>query len=139
MTACGGDDTGSVGRRRPRVHQPRPLLLLACRTVSLTKRYPGDFDAPIIQAAPGTTEIVAAVPGKRIVLLGYHGTISDIGTLQWKSGSNNKSGAMPVDQRSGFVVPNTGRGIFATNPGEALNITTVGGAYNGVAAYRLED
>lgn len=104
-----------------------------------TQRYPGDRDAPIIQVAAGTVEVVAAQPSRRIVLLGYHGTLSDPGTIQWKSAATVKSGAMNVDGNGGFVVPNTGRSVFATAVGEALNLTSTGGAFNGVVAYRLED
>ena len=89
----------------------------------------GDIrSATIDSAAGGNLTIVAAVPGKRILVFGYVIVASGAVTVQWKSGTNLLTGAMALAANGGLVVvgpPDTM--MLATNVGEAL-ILTPGGA-----------
>ena len=97
-------------------------------------------DAVIETSASGDTEIVPAAAGKKIVVHSYAVVVTTAVTVRWKSGSTNKSGAMPFASNGGISVPGGASDrCFATEIGEALNInlgTAV--AVAGHVAYSLE-
>lgn len=73
-------------------------------------------------ATAADNEVVAAVTGKRIILVGY--TLVSTGTniLTWKSDTSALSGPMAVAANAIIVVPETARGLMTTVAGEALNL-----------------
>lgn len=94
----------------------------------------GVTDAPIAQGAAGASQVVAAVEGFRIRVVGYAFTLAAAGTAKFQSGSNDKTGPMTVSTNGGVAV----NGVpFMCNEGEALNITSTVGAANGHVAYQL--
>lgn len=102
-------------------------------------RFDASFrDAVIDTAGSGDTEIVAAVAGKRIVVVNYVLISAGIVNVRWKSGSTNKSGALPLVANSGAVVPGDGR-WFSTGIGEALNLNLSAAIQvSGHLSYRFE-
>lgn len=96
--------------------------------------------ASITQGAAGTTTVVAAVAGKRIVVVNYTISMSAAGTAKWKSAANDITGAMNFGANGG-ASPNTDpdSALFQTNVGERLDLVTTGGAGNGHLTYREEE
>ena len=86
---------------------------------------------PVSQGAAGTTTVAAAEPGKRHKLRGGFMTLSAIGTVKFHDGVEDLSGALNLDQRSGFVLPVVPVDYLQTEVGEPLQITTTGGAAQG--------
>lgn len=94
---------------------------------------------PIDQASAGTTELIAAVPFKRIRVLNYVVVLAGEGTYAFSDGQDWHSGAIPVADRGG-AAPNAGPNprlephpapLFACGVGLPLQITTVGGSAHG--------
>ena len=115
--------------------------------VHLTQAMEGDIVVPTIYnakiniAAAETSEIVAAVTGRKIQLRAYVLTVAGETNLTWKSAATAKSGAMDV---GGTSEP---RGISAymgdypmeTVAGEALNLTNSEAVQvSGHVSYTLE-
>lgn len=85
-----------------------------------------------------TQTVVAAVPGKRIVVFGYalFNGVATAQSVQFKSGTTNLTGVqqMPLSVGGGLVDNSASERIalFVTNPGDALGMamtaaTQVGG------------
>jgi hypothetical protein len=85
--------------------------------------------AVISASASGSNQIVAAVSGKKIVVLGYTIVAAGAVTAQWKSGSTNISGAMSLAANGGAAVPTVDNeiGCMETAADAALNLN-LGGA-----------
>lgn len=87
--------------------------------------------------AQGT--VLAAIPGQKIKLVALLGSMSADGSIKLQSNNNDLSGAigalanLPFGFRSDKDVP-----LCKTVAGEALKITTVGGAFNGIAVVYVE-
>lgn len=98
------------------------------------------LDAAISTSSSGDTEIVAAVASKRIVVHSYAFVCGAAVSVRWKSGSTNKSGAMPHAANGGIVCPGgADTRYFATGLGEALNINLGSAvAVGGHVSYSLE-
>jgi len=105
----------------------------------MSSRISGVRYAQIPQTVAGTTSLVAAVAGKKIVVLNYAVTLSAAGTLKFQSAANDITGAMDFAAQGGAVCPTTEAGWMETNPGEALGIVSTGGAARGHIAYTLSD
>lgn len=107
----------------------------------MAQRTPAIRFAVITQAAAGTQTPVAAVAGKKIVVVNYCFTLSAAGTLKFQSAANDISGAMDCAIAGGVVngVGDQESPLMETNPGEALNLVSTGGAAKGHLAYYLSD
>jgi len=72
--------------------------------------------------------VVAAVSGKRIVVLGYVLTLDGAATVQWQTstGPTDLSGPMKVAAGSVIVAPVNGHGWFKTAAGDALRLAVTG-------------
>lgn len=76
-------------------------------------------------AASGANEIVPAVSGGRIRVVGYSVVATGAVTATWKSGTTALSGAMSI-AANGVVSVAAEGGVIETAVGEALNITLSG-------------
>lgn len=82
--------------------------------------------AVISAAAAADNTIVAAVSGKRIVLLGLFLVSTSANGLTLKSDSTAISGAMAVAANGTLVLPVSDRGYVETAVGEALKLALSG-------------
>jgi hypothetical protein len=83
--------------------------------------------AVINENTAARNEIVAAVTGKRIVVLNYTVVASGAVVITWESGSTALSGPMALAANGGASAPGTGESpVLATARGSALNITSAG-------------
>ena len=109
--------------------------------------FPGEernvLSAVVSAAENATTELVAAVTGKRIIVVG--GLLSASTATQaatFKSASTAISGAMALFPGLPFALSESDVGYMETVAGEALNVTlanVAGGGLAGVLRYILED
>lgn len=92
----------------------------------------------------GTTSIVSAVTGKRIVVVSFLVTGTESGTITFKSASTALTGAMNLgiaggmsgnDTISPLVGPYNPDGHFQTASGEALQVTASAGTAAGYVTY----
>jgi hypothetical protein len=84
-------------------------------------------------SASATTEIVAAVPGKKIVVLSFAFVCGDTGTdATFKSGTTAISPIFPNAANGGAVLGHNPLGWCETEEGEALNLTLGAGSVTGV-------
>lgn len=91
--------------------------------------------ASIDQSTQGTDELVAAAANAKIYVVSYVVVMTADGTLQF-TGSDSMTGAMPIYARGGAsVVGQPSSPVMATDTGEALSITTTGGAAKGHISY----
>lgn len=86
----------------------------------------------IAATTSGDATVVAAVPGKRIRVVGYALVAGAAVTVKWKSGANDITGSMALAANGGVSHPGDGAEPLETRPGEALilnlsAIATVGG------------
>lgn len=92
--------------------------------------------APIVQLTPGLTEIVAAVPDKRIRVYGYLVVLDVAGRFRF-IGAADLTGNIPVAANGGVAI---GAGLFPVFESEIstpLSIVTVSGVANGHLVYAL--
>jgi hypothetical protein len=90
------------------------------------------LSAVISAASDGDNTIVAAQgTGKKIRVIGYVLNVNAAGTVQWKSASTAKSGAMEFVDGGGMVAPlidpQSGAFWFETAANEALVLTNAVG------------
>jgi len=101
--------------------------------------YSAELDVP----AGATTELVAAVAGKRIRVVGVVAVANVSGTVTFKSSTTAISGDIPVAAKGGVVMPLADVrsapycGWMDTAAGEALNVTTVTCTLDGVLVYAI--
>jgi hypothetical protein len=90
-------------------------------------------------ATTGTTEVVAAVAGKRILVLSAHVMSDTAAGINFTSGASTAISAISyVASNGGFVLPTNPDGWFITVAGEALKVTQDTGANVSVnVTYRL--
>ena len=100
--------------------------------------------ASISVSSASDNEIVAAVTGKRIIVLGYQlsNGAASAQAVTWKSGSTARTGAMSLPSSVGgsltAPVSAGNRGYFATEPSAALNLTlSAATSTTGFVTYRL--
>jgi hypothetical protein len=104
------------------------------------------YSAPVAQTQAATTELVAAVSGKRIRLIALNVIAAVTGTLIVKSASTALTGTIPITAYGGtpynvpiplLSIPHGG--YLDTVAGEALNITTATGYVAGSVIYAVEN
>lgn len=94
--------------------------------------------AVITQGVAGTTLIVAAVAGKKVVVDCYSVVLAAAGTVKFQSNATDVTGAMDCAIAGGVAIPAGSRPLFETAVGEALNMVTTGGAGKGHLTYHYE-
>jgi hypothetical protein len=96
--------------------------------------------ASVSTAGSGDTEIVAAVPNKKIRVVNYALVANAAVSAKWKSGSTDKTGAMPFAANGGISCPGSSDSVwFETATGEALNLNLSGAVQvSGHVSYFLE-
>jgi hypothetical protein len=87
----------------------------------LAGRYPAKR-AVVNVATAASHPIVAAVPGKSIVLLSAFIKVANAQTLTWRSGTTPLTGAMAFATSDLMYAVDSESGIVQTVPGEALNL-----------------
>lgn len=90
---------------------------------SLTGRFPVKR-AVINESTAASNEIVAAVPDKRIVVVGWTVFVDSQVDLTWQSGATALSG--PMQMPVGVSDHDADVGLFETAQGEALNLLSGG-------------
>lgn len=89
-------------------------------------------DIVIDQGAPGTTELVAAIPLRTIRVLSYSVVLSAAGTFAFSDGTDWKTGDYPITGNSGIAEAGTKDDpLFVCAAGRTLSITTTGGFAQG--------
>lgn len=85
--------------------------------------------APIAAASAGNNTIVAAVPDRRIRVLSVFIIAATATTAQFQSGAGGTAltGACPLGDTGGYVLPFNEGGWFQTEPNTLLNLS-LGGA-----------
>jgi hypothetical protein len=82
--------------------------------------------AAIVASASGATEIVAAVAGKRIVVLAYNYMSAGTVNAKWQSGASDLTGLAYMVANTGKVAGFNPAGWCKTTAGAALNINLSG-------------
>lgn len=95
--------------------------------------------AKISTTAAGQSELVAAVSGSRIRVMGFMLNAASAATAKFQSANTDKTGAMSFAANSTIAAPLwDGDGHFETEQSEALNLnTSVGIQFSGYLVYRL--
>lgn len=94
---------------------------------------------PVNVSSSGDSELVAAVPGKRLKLISGLAVSAGTVSIKFKSASTDLTGAMPLIANSGFVIPEATAGWIVTAQGEALNINLSGAVQvSGMIVYEEE-
>ncbi len=97
-----------------------------------------EYDRAVISvSSSGNNEIVAAIPGVSIVVVGYCIICASAVTVKFKSGTagSDLTGAMPCGANGGLITPQWSGGHFDTGIGESVNLV-LGGAVQ-VSGYIL--
>jgi len=97
--------------------------------------------AQISAASIGDNTVVAAIPGKRIKVIGYALVSTSANTIRWKSGAAaNLSGAMALAANGGLSSPSDKNTVeFETAVGEALVLNLTGATnVGGHVVYKVE-
>ena len=96
--------------------------------------------APIIASASGATQLVAAVPGKKIRVLSYVIVANGAVNVKFQSASTDLTGLLYFAANGGAVSGMEGLGCFQTAVGEALNVHLSGNvAVGGHLTYVVVD
>jgi hypothetical protein len=80
----------------------------------------------ISTSSSGATQLVAAVAGKKIVVISYAVIVNAAVNVKFQSGSTDLTGLMYFAANGGATVTVEGLGCFETAAGEALNINLSG-------------
>ena len=123
--------------------RPRALLVTPDGQLGAAAQYHGKtvVDVPLVNQASG--DIVAAQgAGNKIKVIGFFGTISLDGTLQFTRGAGATAitGAMTLKAGGGFFgVPSSPEApLFETGANEKLSIVLSGGTFSGLLRYYVE-
>lgn len=84
--------------------------------------YQPTLRAVVSTSSSGVTEIVAAVPGAKIVVINYGIVVAGATAITWRSASTSISGALSFAGNGGISCSDADHGWFETAVGEALNI-----------------
>lgn len=101
--------------------------------------FPRKF-SPIVASDSGDTTIVAAVPGKSIVVLYYFASAADAVIVKFKGGSTDLTGPMTLAAAGDPLYgPENSLGHFATGIGQPLVVNLSDAvALGGSLAYNLQ-
>ena len=103
---------------------------------SLTVRYGSVLFAPINATSSGDTQVVAAVSGRRIVVVAYAVIANATVSIRFRSGTTDITGSMRVVEGGG-IAHSYDAGLFQTVAGQALNINLSANAIvGGYVVYR---
>jgi hypothetical protein len=99
--------------------------------------------APIAASTSGATQIVPGVPGKRIVPVRYFLAAGAAVNVTFQTASAALTGAIPLAAAGNGITDEVADplfdGLFATNPGDPLNINlSAGVSVGGYLSYRYE-
>lgn len=92
----------------------------------------------VSQGAAGSTELKAAQAGLKQKIVSAVLSLDDTGSIQFSS-STLQTGAMPVSNTGGFVLPSGASHYWETAAGEALNLVTVTGKAFGTVGVVTEE
>jgi hypothetical protein len=104
----------------------------------VSQRFPNQRSAAIAQGSVGQSLVVAGRPSLKIVVHGLQLTLSAVGTVAFRSGALDKTGAFDIEARGGMVLPPSDRAYFECDPGDDLNVLTTGGVAKGLVQYTWE-
>lgn len=90
-----------------------------------------------IVAGVGTVEVMPAVLGCRLAVVGGLLTLSADGTLRFASDSGDLTGAWDVAAKGGFAIPQDDVPLVVAPEGETLQIITTDGQVNGVVLVEI--
>jgi hypothetical protein len=94
---------------------------------------------PVAQSEAGTTELAAADLTKKHKMLGCVLTMSVDGTLKFIDSSGDRTGAMDIAAKGGFVLPTGSMPMLETGAvNRSLSLVTTGGAAKGVVVLLTE-
>jgi hypothetical protein len=82
--------------------------------------------ATVVASSSGNTAVVAAVSGKRIVVVAHKILANAAVNVKWQSASTDITGLSYLAANGGEVLPYNPAGWFRTTAGEALNINLSG-------------
>ena len=106
--------------------------------VRISNTYPDNLTyVSVAQGAAGTTELAAAVAGKKHKIMGGILVLDAAGTLKF-TGTADLTGAMSLAANAGFVLPNNTLPYMQTTEGAALSLVTVTGKASGVIIIKTE-
>lgn len=91
----------------------------------------------VAQGAGGTTELAAAVVGKKHKIMGALLVMNVAGTLKF-TGSADLTGAMNLAANAGFVLPNNPLPYMQSTEGTALSLVTTVGKADGIVIIKTE-
>lgn len=101
----------------------------------MSESHLGGTTVPVVidQAGPGTTELLAASPGYKYVVINYTLTLDAAGTFAFSDGVAWLTGDIPVAANGGASTGNATQQYphFSTGVGRPLSITTTGGGASG--------
>lgn len=88
--------------------------------------------------ATGNTEVVAAVPGNKIVVKSVFVVTTLANSIKFQSATNDITATYPFGANGGMVLPLNEEGWFETAAGEALNVNMSVATSTGVTvSYKL--
>lgn len=85
----------------------------------------------IDQSGAGTTNLISASPGERHKVRGCVVVLAGAGTVKFTDGTDDLTGAMSLDAKSGFVLPPAVMEYFRTPSNAPLQVVTTGAAAKG--------
>jgi len=89
-------------------------------------------DVIIDQGGAGTTELVAAVPGRTIRVISYSLVMAAEGTFAFSDGTDWKTGDYPIAANGGIAEAGSAADpLIVCAAGRPLSITTTGGSAHG--------
>lgn len=108
----------------------------------VVRKIGGISQVSISQSAAASGETIVADPGDgfKVVLISLIGTLDADGTVKVVGGASGAdlTGAFDIAGKTGLAWKGTLREPFLeAAPSEALKITTTGGAFRGVATYKI--
>lgn len=90
------------------------------------------------QGAAGTTQLAAAVAGKRHKIVGAVLLLSTAGSLKFTDGAGDLTGPMDIGTTGGFVLPTSNLPYLQAATNSALSLVTTVGAARGIVTIVTE-
>ena|SRR3990167_1408334 len=108
------------------------------KNVRVAETWPDNLTyVSVAQGAAGTTELAAAVTGRKHKVMGAMLVMDAAGTLKFSDGAD-LTGAMDLAANAGFVLPNNPLPYLQTASGSALSLITTTGKADGVVIIKTE-